>query len=372
MRNASPGMWRCRFRQACARLGLAVLGVTIVLLLLEVGLRIVDPKIPTSTVMSVFFEYDSTLGWRGKSEARGAFVTSNFATQVSHDRQGWRQTDLSSAGEQAAGANTHVVWCVGDSMIWGWGVSDGQTVVDHLNRAAAPGTIYCNRGIPGYSAVQEYLLLKQLFELGSLPHEVVVFFVPNDWSGNLADPPPVSPQPRAELRDGQWAIAGTPVPHTLGWPVRTGLSQHSRAFAFLNYHYQRARQWKRKHGAGRFEPATHEPTETEVAAMRFVYGQMRTLCREYNVRLSVASGFWSEPQLARLCDELEIPFISAEAQRPSDYDPATIEPEQALTFATDPHWSPRGHALIARAVHDGLDRAATTAWGLRPSNTRTK
>jgi len=334
------------------------------LLALEIGLRIINPRIPTSTVLSAFFEYDAVTGWRGKPHADGRFVTANFDSSVSHGADGWRRSTVAASIDEDADSSQQVVWCVGDSMTWGWGVNDGETFVDQLNRQAGPQARFRNLGIPGYSAVQEYLLLKQQFEMGRVPDQVVIFFCGNDWEGNLADPRRDPPQPWAARQGESWTIEGTPVPKSFGWAVRSWLRRSSYAFAFLNYHYKRARQARPSDSTQeQYVPVVYQPTQTEQEAMKFVYENIKALCREHRVELFVATDFWSQPELEQICRELEIPLISAVAQLPAGYDPKSVTRDQALQFATDPHWTVLGHSLVARAVRDGLDAAPLMARG---------
>lgn len=350
------------WRLAAARSGLLAASISLTLVGLELALRVCSPRIPSATVLGTFFEFDATTGWRGKPLAHGDFVTAAFDTHVTHDEFGWRvardfQADEESSRE-AAGVSRRDIWCVGDSMTWGWGVNDGETFVDHLNRNAEPGTRFHNRGVPGYSSVQEYLLLKREFEASRRPDVVIVFFVPNDWDGNLPDDRRDPPQPWVEQRNGVWSWAGLPVEPTMGWPMRNWLTSNSRAFTFLNYHAKLLQQWRHQRSTmQRFNEASHDPTTTEQAALKFVYEQMQRLCHEYDVELVVACGFTPQPELASICQQLDLPLISAAAQRPADYDPHQVTADEALTFANDPHWSKRGHALVAKAVHTELSNS---------------
>lgn len=348
------------WRLATVRAGLVACGLVLACLTLELGLRIVKPRIPTSTVLSAYFEYDAVTGWRGTPLAEGRFVTANFDSKVSHDAEGWRSSGFTDSIDDEASSSRRVVWCVGDSMTWGWGVSDGETFVDQLNRQSESTTHFRNLGIPGYSSVQEYLQLKQQFELGHVPDQVVVFFCGNDWEGNLADSRRDPPQPWAARHGDTWTIEGTPVPKTLGWTVRTWLRRNSLAFSFLNYHYKRARQSRASQATPEHGVATpRPPSDTEQQALKFVYGEIQALCREHRVELFVATDFWRTAELDRICRELEIPVITAARHLPPDYDPKSVTPDQRLTFATDPHWTPLGHALVARAIREGLQTPST-------------
>lgn len=363
MRSITKLNYRFGWRLALLRAGLAASGIVALLIALELGLRIVDVRLPTASVLSVYFEHDAVLGWRGAPNAEARFVTSSFDALISHDAEGWRRTAVTSSLDDDADSPRQVVWCVGDSMTWGWGVDDGQTYVDQLNRLAGPRTQYRNLGVVGYSAVQEYLLLKQQFERGRKPDQVVVFFCGNDWEENLLSRAE-TPRPVVRFHEGAWTIDASPIPKSFTWQIRTWLRRHAYSFTFLNYHYRRATDRRTKPGqADRNPTATAEITVQEREALKFVYGEIRDLCRSHQVAFCVASDFWRPPELAEVCRELDVPLLCAAAELPPGYDPQAVGPEQSVQFVADPHWTPLGHELVARSIRHGLERSSAIARG---------
>lgn len=339
------GGWKIHVARTLLILG----GLGFVFAALEVALRVVDVRVPTATILSSFFEYDRATGWRGRPLASHRFATSEFDTQVAHDRDGWRRVPALES-PSSDDEPRRVVWCVGDSMVWGWGVNDGETLVDRLNDAAGPSVRFQNRGIPGYSSIQEYLMLRERFASGERPDQVILFFCVNDWSGNLFDSKADPPQPGAECVGGEWSIAGSPVPTSWRWSARSWLLRNSHAFGFLNYHYKRITHGQRKLEQTRREQ--HElapPTADQQQALRFAYRQIQRLCDEHRVELVVATSVQAHPELDVICADLGIATL--DLRRALDTPSAS---ESTLTFAHDPHWTVAGHVAIAQTVIEQL------------------
>jgi hypothetical protein len=182
---------------------------------LEAGLRCAGFKPQTATVLSTYFQWDAQAGWRGRPNAQCRFTTTNFDVQISHGPNGFRRCGYDGPLAADASSPHRVVWCVGDSMTWGWGVDDGKTFVDCLNRQSADGTRYRNLGHPGFSPIQEYLLLKELFDAGYSPAQVLILFCINDLKDNV-DGRDQSPHARTCV-----ALTGSGKSRTPRHPART-------------------------------------------------------------------------------------------------------------------------------------------------------
>src|SRR5215510_15730225 len=77
-----------------------------------------------------FYSYDSRLGWANKPGISGIFKRAEFSYTISLNDLGMRQKAVSK--EKAAGMFRIVA--LGDSFLWGIGVSDDQRVSEVLQR----------------------------------------------------------------------------------------------------------------------------------------------------------------------------------------------------------------------------------------------
>ena len=352
-----------------AKLLLAAVSLALALSCAEIGLRLADVHVPNATVLSAFFRHDSTTGWRGAPAAHGRFVTGDFDTVVSHDGNGLRATGDDRPLDQDGASEVPTVWCVGDSGTWGWGVNNGEVWVDRLNQFADGRVRYRNLGVPGFSSVQQYLLLKDHFEHGRKPAEVLLLFCHNDPSDNVTRDsdtprPYVSAPPQSD--DDELRIDGYPAPITRTWTWKQWLLKHSRFAQFANYNWQRLRNStqrqryiKREADAERraaevasnatpptpAEPRAMTTEDAGYAVLRATYKRLRDLCAEHSVRLTIVGELQRQPKMLAICHDLEIPVIdpASDSDRPADF--------KSWRFVADPHLNAAGHEVLARRIH---------------------
>lgn len=385
---------RRRWARRIAKFLLPGTSLLIVLLALEVGMRIAGVSPQTATVLSSFFEYDEQTGWRGKPEAHSQFTTMNFDVAVSHDANGFRRSGYELPIETDATSKDPIAWVVGDSGTWGWGVPDGKTYVDLLNRLSDDGTRYRNLGHCGFSSVQQYLLLKSLFEEGKKPKEVVVLFCGNDVSENLDA---IDQKPGRAYLDVHGDVAEIKNYPTLksGWGFLVWMKNNSLAWNHAHFYIRRAQLMRhernltaaqveakqateRKAAAENSKPATdlattsHAPVANAPAAnvaappidplsslpreqivgLRFIYREMRDLCSKHDVKLRIVNE--GMPVVPVICGELGIDCLSLAARLKQHAEsPQAAEP---IAFNNDPHFNELGHQLLGEAIHSELKR----------------
>lgn len=371
---------------------------------LEVALRVTGVQAPTATALGTMFQPNSDTGWLGRPNVDTQFVGAEFATRVRHSADGWRWcgVDAPLAEDDAYGGRS--VWILGDSFTWGWGVSDEETFVARLNEMGPAGVRYRNLGVPGYSSVQEYLLLKRLVEQGRRPDVVIVRFCGNDLMDNIWMNDNDPPRPGLAEVDGQFVIQGLPVRPSPLWTVSSALRRHSAAAGFVSYHVHRLRQALRaksrpmgvaKSGrpdgqtggqdatgaqAATASQATTDRTDSrvtpfagmdaeypesapepelrasqQVSFLRDAYGRMKELCDRHQIELAVASEFRVHPALRFVCRELDIRLIDVSARHARFR--ASSDAARPLYFPQDGHCTPLGHQLIAEAIHEQLHGA---------------
>jgi lysophospholipase L1-like esterase len=118
------------------------------------------------------------------------------------------------------------VMMVGDSVVWGYKVGDGETFSDHLE-AALPDTDVINLGVSGYGLGEDYLLLK---EEGLRYHPdlvVLVFCMGNDVEDTyFPDSGDNYPANMFYLQDGALGVKRF---HLMPWQ-RLGIALNERSY----------------------------------------------------------------------------------------------------------------------------------------------
>lgn len=114
---------------------------------------------------------------------RPGLVATLKGKEVRTNAQGFRGPEL------VAGVRTVVG--IGDSVMFGWGVADGETYLRRLERelGAAGDLQVVNMGVPGYHTVQEVALLERHLDV-LRPSVAILGFLAND----LSEPQPFQKQ----------------------------------------------------------------------------------------------------------------------------------------------------------------------------------
>lgn len=355
----------------------------------EIALRLVGARPRTATALNAFFDRDSQAGWRGRPNAACRFATADFDTYVRHGNDGFREVPsgctASVAGTNATESPTgeiqqasfirpasalqeivspECVWFVGDSMTWGWGVPNGATFVDLL-AAGDPARIYRNLSAPGYSALQEQLLIAKLLETETKPQAVVVVFTNNDLHENFFGSDKDPRRPHFVLNGGSLQLVDFPVPIVDRTSPHTWFKQHSIAYNLLHFHLLNARTaFRNLRTRGKWDaPPAVSPYHWQ--GLRKVYGDMKTVCDSRGVRLAIAfipgpcevtqTQQWNWPEyqstvhegLAKLTRELGLPLLDTTDVFRNHFAKPNAEP---MTFKTDPHLNETGHRLVAESL----------------------
>jgi len=175
---------RVSFRSVFGPAALVTASVLLTLLAVEGMLRLV-PALGglrnTPSEKALFTRYDAQLGWAPRPSVSGIHRDDGFAVFVSQNAWGLRRPD--DAGPRRLDATRRRVLVLGDSYVWGYGVTQDELFTDR--RIAGSDTELINFGVSGYGTDQELLLYRRLgarFEVG----EVVLVFTPyNDVENNL-------------------------------------------------------------------------------------------------------------------------------------------------------------------------------------------
>ena len=119
--------------------------------------------------------YDPALGYRLTPGLDVAFTNAEFSTRVRTNTIGFRDDDASLQGAQ--------VWFLGDSYSFGWGVEEPDGVEKQYERAT--GKRVLNMSVPGYSNIQEMLMLMKWAHASPVTGiDVYLFLSSNDFIDN--------------------------------------------------------------------------------------------------------------------------------------------------------------------------------------------
>jgi lysophospholipase L1-like esterase len=153
-----------------------------------------------------FYRFDDVLGWSNNPKFKGTLKREEFTTEIEINEFGMRQRNVTK--EKPDGKYRIAV--MGDSFIWGIGVSDDQRVTELLARDLDNVDVL-NFGVAGYSPLHFYLTVDEVVTFK--PDLVLLFFcLGNDYEDNVLSPRYGYNKPYAELDENQkLVISGYPV-----------------------------------------------------------------------------------------------------------------------------------------------------------------
>ncbi|MDI9245563.1 hypothetical protein [Marinobacter sp. CHS3-4] len=199
----------------------AILGVVIAVVILEVGLGLLKPRIdPAGQMDEGFILYDSRLGWKLAPGWQGRHVHHDFDVTYRVNPLGFRGNELDFARPGS-------VMFLGDSFTFGLGANDEEVFTELLDQSS--GQTYLNAGVPGYSNDQQLVLLDSLLEYR--PKELVwVVYLGNDLLDNGAPFPLQAAHGKPFYRlapNGSLSLENVPVPLKPKPPAFNGKSVRS-------------------------------------------------------------------------------------------------------------------------------------------------
>jgi hypothetical protein len=335
-------------RRRLAKIALLATSLCLSFAGMELALRLLGCQPRTATVLSTYFEYDPATGWAGRVDAAARFVTSSFDVEITHGPDGFRTSSDAHQGNFDPG--DEVIWCLGDSCVWGWGVADGQTFVDVLNRDHDDKRVFRNLGVTGFGTLQEYLLLEKLLASESPPDQVLVTFCGNDLTDNLEK----HGRPHLERSNDAFVIVPAKPPSAARL-ASTWLIRHSLAWNYLNFYTISAKNavFARRDRSG--QPREHQASTSSIESLRWqaldhCYGLMQDLCRRHDIELSIVWQF-EDPLAPRLAEiaarrSLQVIDLSSDLHRQRE----VLNFADSLQFKWDPHYNSKGHEMIGQAL----------------------
>ena len=365
-------------RELSFKLGSVLLGVVVALLLAELGLRVKfggswNLKQEQSERINEdvsFFEYDETLGWKGKAFASGVQHGKNFSISVRFNSQGLRAREVPY--KKMEGKIRILV--LGDSQTWGSSVEQGERFTeileDLLHRRGINAEVL-NFGVVGYGTDQELLLFNRL-GIRYHPDLVIVGFFWNDLFENSIPvaygypKPQFVPGPTSTLQ-----LRNIPVPKKIG---------------------------QKKEFAGNRRGNVWDATKSWLAANSYIYRVLADAVRrspflyQFAVETKIAGGPWRDPDsrewkitksllemLKETVKESGSDFLVAIIPERADFETAiysfkhrlidemrdfpsidllpalkAVGPASKLYYSNDIHLKPAGHRAIGQAIFEYL------------------
>jgi lysophospholipase L1-like esterase len=326
-------------------------------LALEVALRAGGAPPAVASPLHGFHRSDPVLGWAGAPSLRQRFVRPAFDVLVEHGADGFRRPDPAPPGS----ARERLL-VLGDSLVWGWGVGQGELVTDHLQRALAPDVAVANRGVNAYATSQELLLLERELERGPWSR-VLVFFTPGDVADNVDGKRGRRP---IFVLEGDRLVPRNQPPAPLLGPWRRWWKDRSRAYLWLELVGNRMRQALSRaassEAGGPREARALPGWPVTARLLAEMAGRARAAGAAFHVVYVPSDGELAaaardpraeavHARLAQLADAEGLPLVDLTAEL------LASSHGRRLRFATDEHPDPRGHRLIAAALLDALARA---------------
>jgi hypothetical protein len=275
--------------------------VAVTLAVTELALRVFHPQYLQDDVLNNTLgnQYDPDLGW------------SPIPNSPNHNSLGLRDIEYVPDGRPK-------ILVLGDSMVWGLYVENGQRATDLL-RQQMPAYQIVNAGVAGYGTDQEFLMMQRLWDKIRPAVVVVIYTTMNDRADNTQNVRSSTYKPYFQSTpDGGILLQGQPAPKPRrlyfrdNWFAHNFLIVRLAISAYVELRYPRVK--------------VADPTERLVDAIQ-------NFVKARGARLLFGLQ-WQEPQLEDHLRSRDIPFTR--------FDGAQDDASH--------HWTPAGHAEVARRL----------------------
>jgi lysophospholipase L1-like esterase len=331
-----------------------MVGLVVAFVLVEGVARAVLPQLaPRTARITRFWRYDPQYGWHHQPGTQGYFDSFGVRAFVTINADGYRGPIVAYARDRARSR----VLVLGDSYVWGFGVSDHEVVTERL-REALPDVEVVNLGVSGYSTDQE-LRLYQLEGYRYGADLVVILVTENDALGNLlAEQYVVYGKPVFQVRGQELEVVNVPVPRA-HWLKRAAVQTASQSYvltALNRYVYSETVNHVASARGG------EEDTRHAGGTVRWLPGQELTMRLLVELRRQIAAlqgrarlfvvfteDVTFSQEMARYLRSFDIESLDLEAH---------IDPRDTrLHLPGDFHWNAEGHQRVAAVLAPSI-RAA--------------
>ncbi len=341
----------------------------------EITLRVCGYGRSYTNPMGSFFVPDNELGYHGKANFTGRFRRADFDVIVEHDENGFRR------GETDNTSDPRVVYVLGDSFVWGYGIGQHDLLTNQMARRL--GRHVHNFGLIGAGTVQEFLIFQKHVAPRLRPGDTVVLvFFGNDFGDNVGKH--LAGRVYATISEGRIQLV-PPRPATAAQQWKNWMKDAWCIFNLASYCIDGI-QYSRKNkdlfdSAGRrtLSPAEIAADTSEcspaVAITRHYLAALRDVCRAKQARfltvlvpgqaelseddvtstsdLCLAEEIASREAFERLAGELRLATVDLMAPMLSAKRSGRFE---RLTFVHDFHWNPAGNTIAAEVIAADIAR----------------
>jgi lysophospholipase L1-like esterase len=353
------------------RVALCLASLLVTFLVAELGLRLFwnDYYVagPRGNVV-----FHPTRGWANAPNATVDFGKPEFHFIAHHNSLGFRGPEI---GPKQPGRIR--VLALGDSMTYGLGVNDDETFEAQLE-ALDPRFEVLNSGVPGYSTVEELLLLREV-GLDLDPDLVLLMFLPNDLEGALKES-----YTRVTLENGVLHF-DTPTEPQLDHPaLRAKQTRHpqlsrSYVYRFVSDRLKILRYLAREEiglpvsDGSALRPEEREPAWQLVGALLHEVDRLtrahgakfllvgipepRVVEPEMRVVGIDPESFNVQEKLHKLADREGIPMFDLLPGLSAEH----VRSGRPLHYHFDGHWNPVGHRVAADLIAPEIARAIGSA-----------
>ncbi len=299
-------------RRRLRRRVLAVLlGTVVALIAAEVLYRLTRVPGLSPTTHPGYVMHDDELGWRYRPGVRARHASAEFDVAIEINAQGFRGPDWPASRDARP-----LVLVLGDSMVFGWGVQEDESLCGLL-RAQNAGWDVRSAGISGYAPDQQLLLLRRLgAELR--PDVVVCVSTANDVYEVASDE-------MYGLRKPRFVVEGKVAKLLAAAGPESFLHAHSMLFRALNKVW-----WSWQFTSVRI-----------VEDWALVFALYRSMRAEFSTSAFVlVAGDDALRDFAH--EDRDVVFVDLKAALPAG--------AGAWAFPVDGHWTAAGHARVATVV----------------------
>jgi hypothetical protein len=315
---------------------------------------------PLARGVSAFSAYAPVLGWRGRPDLRATFYDCRrcptYTSTVIHNSRGFRDREHDPGQPTAA----RRVLILGDSFAWGWGVEQNfPALLQGRFDQAGVSVEVINLGVIGYATDQEMLLYGQQ-GADYRPDLVVLSFVDNDYGENMLSWTWGYARPRFAVGDdGTLALAEEPY-EVAAWTDTT--TRYGVTFDYWLNDYSLVYRLVKMPFYRRPEE-TGWPSEEEVRLTLALLGALRDGVRESGSEFAVMAIPDYEQVTSPAVSDPD--WYTHVVKWCADTDTLLLEPRVALRshhaqgeklhfVPFDPHWTQRGHEVIADYMFEQL------------------
>ena len=335
----SPSM--ARLKNILANLVLGLLGLCLGLALAEGSVRVFYPHTRDFVISGHPFVVDDELGWKLAPSKTTTHFSRYFDARYTTNAFGFRDKPRSTAKSDDA----YRILLYGDSLIFGWGLNDGERFSDLIEKESADLELW-NLGVPGWGLDQQILLNEK--EGKSLHADDVMFFVGGSTLARIhtgylfSKYKPIFTQ----QQDGRLTVVSIPK----GKNAVLSLLYEKLSDFYLPYFLQAQIATFQETLGLRETRLWERPSPATIGSRRLVDGLARDMlrmawdtARRRNQQMTILVANLSQADrsdLQALCNETGIKYL--------EIGPATATADSDLIFGQyDNHWNAKANKLIA-------------------------